>query len=293
MHYSNNFLISFYDKEAVDSNKVGGKAASLGRLYKYFQKFIPSGHSVNSEYVESILKESNGNIELLIEILNNEKYSSKIKKCFSNETYYAVRSSASGEDGKKHSFAGQHESFLAVKGYKNIIHSIAKCMISYYNNRSVLYKKLKNINTDFSFSVLIQDMILSSKSGVLFTCNPIDRSSNEVIINSSYGLCDLVVEGKIIPDTVKFNKKDNSFNYIIGSKKYMNIITVEGIKRIRVPEIKRKVNSLKEFELKSLINLCLEIEKFFQYPVDIEWAISNNHIYIFQARPITNIKEVI
>lgn len=133
-------------------------------------------------------------------------------------------------------------------------------------------------------------MIESEKSGVLFTVNPVNKKENEMQINASFGLGESVVSGRVTADSYIIDKSGNIIEVNIGSKEtqiiYGNKETVE----VSVNSDKRKTRALNDREILELMKCGLEIEKHYGMPMDIEWAIKNDIVYILQARAITTLK---
>ena len=216
-------------------------------------------------------------------------------------TEVAVRSSATSEDSPGASFAGQHDSFLNVKGLDNLIESIKKCYASLYNARAIKYRIDKGFrHEDVSISVGIQTMIRSdlASSGIIFTIDPDSGFKNVLVIQSTYGLGEGIVQGLINPDEhVVFKEsiaKHDIFPVLatkIGSK-HLTIIyrkNGNGTVKTKTDLSKRNQFVLSNSEIQKLSFWAIHIEKYFGMPMDIEWAKDGetNHFYILQARPET------
>lgn len=177
---------------------------------------------------------------------------------------YAIRSSCNLEDNIDNSFAGQFDTYLNVKD-KDINKKVQECFNSINNKNIIDYLNKKNISiTDIKMDVIIQKMIESDYSGVLFTSNP-SGLINESVIVVGKGLGNNIVEDKIDTTTYYYNTTDNIY-YYEGKKDYLNKELIE-----------------------ELINLSNSIKKVFGDYLDIEYAIKNNEIYILQVRPITTL----
>jgi len=143
-------------------------------------------------------------------------------------------------------------------------------------------------------AVIIQKMVNSQISGVLFTINVINNAKNEMLINSTWGLGETITNSSIIPDLIILSKEKFSIiKYIIGEKEKTSILSPEGNSTILIPTRQplKEQYSLNKTELVTLYNLGLKLEKLFNYPQDIEWAIENNVVYTLQSRPITTFRE--
>lgn len=214
---------------------------------------------------------------------------------------FSVRSSANVEDSKEFSFAGQAESYLNNQTLEEILKSIKNCWISLFSPQALLYilqmqKKKKNekkILIDLKMAVIVQQMVDSQISGVLFTVNVLNNSLNQMLINSTWGLGQTVTDSSIIPDLIILNKDPfEIIKIIIGKKEKKSVPNPKGSSTILVdnkPELQNKC-SLNESELYDLYNLGVKLEEYFNYPQDIEWAIKDNILYTLQSRPITSLK---
>lgn len=117
-----------------------------------------------------------------------------------NEPEVAVRSSATAEDLPDASFAGQQDTYLHIKGKENLLKNIKKCWASLWTSRATYYRHVKGFDhMSVLLSVVVQKMVNASKSGVMFTINPINNDPNEIMINASWGLGEAVVSGAVTP----------------------------------------------------------------------------------------------
>ncbi|MFX0059452.1 MAG: PEP/pyruvate-binding domain-containing protein [Candidatus Heimdallarchaeota archaeon] len=303
----------------------GGKGSNLLKLY-HGGFNVPPGFIINSESFKLFLNKSS--IESKISQILSKKYqpkdimqiSNKIQNLFLKakiptiiiteieEAYnktreefgervsLAVRSSANIEDTKEFSFAGQAETYLCNKENQDILDSLKKCWASLFSPQALLYlyqirkKDIEISPLELEMAVIVQKMINSQISGVLFTINVINDNQNEMMINSTWGLGDTVTNNSVIPDLIIINK--NEFNVLkkeIGEKEKTSIPNPKGISTILIPTdlALRKVCSLKDLYIEQLFLIGKKIEDYFQYPQDIEWSIENDIIYILQSRPIT------
>ena len=176
-----------------------------------------------------------------------------------NSHLYAIRSSASNEDGKDKSFAGQYDTFLNVKK-EDIFLNIKKCFCSLYNDNVISYSDDFDI---YGINVIIQVMIDSDYSGVAFTVDPSSESDNYILIEMTEGLGEKLVSGKVIPNKFFVRKETGMIDLKIGE------------------------SSLDEVIFNRLVLEIEKIEKLYKCPMDIEYAIKDRKIYILQARPIT------
>ncbi len=255
--------------DELDKNSVslaGGKGANLGELKKAGFP-VPDGFVISCALYNKIISE------------NGLKGKIKIPKDAEKEilsTYQklggtvAVRSSATAEDSKIASFAGQQDTFLNV-GESALIESVKKCMESLFSPRAISYRAQKNFDErNISIAVIVQKMVDSRKAGVAFSVNPVTGNKGEIVIEAASGLGMQVVGGQIIPDNYIVLKETNKINERRISKEPV----------------------LNDSEIISLSEITKKIERHYNTPQDIEWAIDDSgKIHILQARPVTAISQ--
>lgn len=310
-------ILDFNEIKKEDVLIVGGKGANLGEMTSA-KINVPSGFVITADAYRDFLKVNA--IDSLIEngikksaddekiLLNEaEHFRGKIKsgkfpeqleniireKYFNlgNNTRVAVRSSATAEDLPDASFAGQQETYLNVQGIESVLNGVRNCYASLWGNRAVSYRFHQGYDqTSVSIAVVIQEMIESEKSGVLFTVNPVNKKENEMQINASFGLGESVVSGRVTADSYIIDKSGNIIEVNIGSKETQIIYGYKETVEVSVNSDKRKTRALNDREILELMKCGLEIEKHYGMPMDIEWAIKNDIVYILQARAITTLK---
>lgn len=310
-------ILDFNEIKKEDVLVAGGKGANLGEMTSA-KINVPSGFVITADAYRDFLK-VNG-IDILIEngikksvdderkLLNeSERFRRKIKsgkfpkrlenaireKYFNlgNNIRVAVRSSATAEDLPDASFAGQQETYLNVQGIESVLNAVRNCYASLWGNRAVSYRFHQDYDqTSVSIAVVIQEMIESEKSGILFTVNPVNKKENEMQINASFGLGESVVSGRVTADSYIIDKLGKIAQVNIGSKETQIIYGDKETVEVAVSSDKRKTRVLNDRELLELMKCGLKIEKHYRMPMDIEWAIKNDIVYILQARAITTLK---
>lgn len=217
-------------------------------------QIIKNNNNKNSKEISNLLKEYIEN-----NINEDFKISLKCEK-------YAVRSSSNIEDGKNDSFAGQFDTYLNVKE-NELNNKIICCFKSLYNDNVLDYIFKKNIRPeDLKMNVIIQEMVQSEYSGIIFTANP-QGILNESVIVVGKGLGENIVSDKIMTTSYYYNLNDKLY-YFEGTKDY-----------------------LKREQIENLINISQQITNILGKYLDIEFGIVNNVIYILQARAITTIDD--
>jgi pyruvate,water dikinase len=208
-------------------------------------------------------------------------------------TLVAVRSSATNEDSKTASFAGQQDTFLNVKGEKNLIKAILEGWASLFEPRAIFYRHEEKINQDkVTMSLVIQKMINSESSGVMFTIDPITQDTSSIVIEAIYGLGEYIVQGRVTPDHYEVDK--NTFRISqkkVEPQKIMLRLKNGDNKGMKLGNAQGSQQKLKDEDIVLLAKLGKTIEKHYNYPQDIEWAKEGKTIYIVQTRPVTTIKK--
>ena len=206
----------------------------------------------------------------------------------------AVRSSANAEDLPDLSFAGQQETFLNVRGEEEVIAAVRACWASLWTARAIDYRHQNGIDQNgVAMAVVVQVMVPSAVSGILFTANPATGERSEMVINASFGLGEAVVSGEVTPDTYIVDRATGRRKEtVIGAKEHMTVSAgAQGTRMEDVPPNERDQSSLADDMVKELTDTSLAIEKLYDgVPQDIEWAFSaDGTLSLLQSRPITNL----
>ncbi len=189
-----------------------------------------------------------------------------------NTENVAVRSSATAEDLPEASFAGQQDTFLNVTA-PELLRSVIECWSSLWTSRAIQYRKRNEIDQmAVSIAVVVQEMVDSHTSGVLFTANPVTGNRTETVIDATFGLGEQLVSGKVEPDNYVVDNHSMSIKSIhIGSK--------GGVEE----------QALNEKQILKLSQTGQSIHALYGSPQDIEWAFSQDEISVLQSRPITGL----
>ena len=205
----------------------------------------------------------------------------------------AVRSSANAEDLPDMSFAGQQDTYLNVRGTEEVVAAVQNCWASLWTPRAMSYRHEMGIEHDaVAMAVVVQLMVPSDVSGILFTANPATGERSEMIINASFGLGEAVVGGQVTPDTYTVDRETMAAkDTIIGAKEQKIVADGDqGTKLEDIAEEERGQSSLSDEAIKELVTLALKAEAHFGgVPQDIEWAYSGGKLFMLQSRPITNL----
>jgi pyruvate, water dikinase len=179
----------------------------------------------------------------------------------------AVRSSACAEDSAGASYAGQQETYLNVDGLEAVLGRVVDCWRSFFADRAVFYRQEKGSLDDVAMAVVVQQMVDSRKSGVLFTADPVHGRTDRLVVEAAFGLGEQVVSGEVTPD-----------HYVLDRH--------GAIKRSRV--VAEQV--LTDVECQRLAQLGRHLARLHGCPQDIEWAFDHaGTLFLLQSRPITTL----
>ena len=205
----------------------------------------------------------------------------------------AVRSSATSEDMAGASVAGQHETFLWIKGAASVVEKVRECWSSAFAERSLAYRKARGISQNgVEMAVVVQRMVNSAKSGVMFTLNPSNGDPSKVAIDAAWGLGEAVVSGAVTPDLFLVDKVTLEILTKSPGRKHVKFVVVnDKVEKRQVAKGKYEALCLLDAEVLELARAGKSLEKAFGNPLDIEWAIEDSghgpSIYLLQARPET------
>ena len=209
----------------------------------------------------------------------------------------AVRSSANAEDLPDLSFAGQQETYLNVTGSDAVVAAVRDCWASLWTSQAISYRHQNGIDqASVAMAVVVQIMVPSTVSGILFTANPATGERSEMIINASFGLGEAVVSGQVTPDTYIMDRETmTAKETIIGPKAQQIVADGEHGTRLQdTREDLRGLSSLSDGMLRELVEVALKIEQLNDgLPQDIEWAYAESDngsvLSLLQSRPVTNL----
>ncbi|MFC1700210.1 phosphoenolpyruvate synthase [Patescibacteria group bacterium] len=309
-------ILRFKDIRKYDIPLVGGKGANLGEMINA-KIPVPDGFIVTAKAYYDFIKSTSLKTKILTELQGLDYEDSKklqtaakrirtailaakmpdalaeeIKDAYhklsgENDKYVAVRSSATAEDLPEASFAGQQDTYLNVKGYKDVVKHVQKCWSSLFTARATYYRTTNKFShLKVGIAVPVQLMIQSDFSGVMFSVNPVTNNPYEVSVEAAYGLGQPVVSGELTPD-----------QYIV-SKRTKKITARQIIKQTwqltkagKVP-VSKKYQKKQKLTNKQIVDLAkygMKLEEHYKHPQDIEWGIEDKKIYIVQTRPVTTL----
>ncbi|MGN6274719.1 MAG: phosphoenolpyruvate synthase [Solirubrobacterales bacterium] len=207
----------------------------------------------------------------------------------------AVRSSAIGEDGTELSFAGQHRTLLNVIGSNPVAEAVRACWASAWAADALRYRLTNKLPLSrIEMAVVIQEIVASEVSGVLFTINPATGSEDEFVLSAAYGLGEAVVSGTVDPDTVILDRGSGGVrDQTLGAKEErIDALPDGGCETDAVPWSERIEPALSAAQLRVLHDYGLKLEELMGSPQDIEWAFVEDQLWILQSRPVTSRRRV-
>jgi rifampicin phosphotransferase len=312
---SNNLIWDNAGLGKITEREAGGKGWNLFRL-QHFGFPVPSWFIVSSQVFDQVFGSQKERIQKILDSLDfNDKknldeasgwigqiisqsklaeqfcmeLSTAVDKMFDRGVLVSVRSSVVGEDSKENSFAGQMDSFLNVHP-SQVTETIKKVRASAFSSRALLYRHRKNISlSEISAAVIVQEMVQSVASGVLFTKDPENRK-NQCIISAGFGLGEGVVTNLVETDTYRIDWKSNRISKEVKSKDRRVVLdstNKAGNRLETIPAEMQMMPVLTDKQILRLRDLGVKAERLFGLPQDIEWAgDEKGRIFILQTRPI-------
>lgn len=202
----------------------------------------------------------------------------------------AVRSSATAEDLPDLSFAGQQDTYLNVVGQDNLLNAVLRCWASLWTARAIGYRRRNNISqNEIALAVVVQQMVPSQVSGVLFTANPLTGKRSETVIDATLGLGEALVSGMVEPDHYVVDSTDMTILKKTLGAKALSVRGVEGGGTQVVNESSANIQALPDPVIVELSRLGVKMAQVFGSAQDVEWAWTDERLYILQSRPVTSL----
>lgn len=320
------YLLWFEQMERKDVAIVGGKSSSLGEMTAKTDVPVPYGYATTA-YAYRYFIEQTGlkkkmaallseltdveNTALLRDVCTKLRqaimdeemprdlqeaiaaaYVKLGEKMGEKEPYVAVRSSATAEDLPDASFAGQQDTYLNVRGAEMIIRKVKECYASCFTDRAVYYREKQGFDhLDVALSAVIQMMVFSRASGVMFTVNVANGEDKDVLIESALGLGEYVVQGTVTPDNYLVSKDKLEILEKIVNLQEVKLVRKKGgdVEEVPVPKAEGAAQKLTDDQIRELAGYAVKIEKHYGCYMDMEWGIDerDGKVWILQARPET------
>jgi pyruvate, water dikinase len=203
----------------------------------------------------------------------------------------AVRSSGIGEDAEGTSFAGMNETFTNVAGAEELLRRVVECWASLWRARSIFYRGDKAMTEEPAIAVVVQEMVPSERSGVMFTIDPSTGETGHIVIEAAFGQGEVVVSGQVEPDTYVVDKEGPRLLHVrIGTQRVKIVRGPDGQDlRVELDPSQGSARKLSDDEVLEVARLGLATEAHYGSPQDTEWAMAGGLTYLVQSRPVTAI----
>ncbi len=308
----------FEDIHLADAPLVGGKGANLGEL-THAQLPVPPGfvitsdayhYAVSSAGVEAALAAAIANVkpestadlaraaseaqENLRHLALPDDLVRAILDAYhllGDRVRVAVRSSGTGEDAGDTSFAGMNVTFTNVAGDEALLVAVCNCWASLYGARVISYRITRGLSDVPSMGVVVQEMVPSERSGVMFTADPSTGDTSRVVIEAAFGQGEVVVSGEVEPDTYVLTKDGPTLVHVrVGTKDFKIVRGPDGEDlHVDLAPGEASQRVLSDEEAVDIARLGLATEAHYASPQDTEWAIAGGATYLVQSRPITTL----
>ncbi|MBT3336468.1 MAG: phosphoenolpyruvate synthase [Anaerolineae bacterium] len=327
------FILPFSDINARDLGLVGGKGANLGEMTNAdfpvphgfcvtttaFAAFIATApdaeglyallDTISTDDLDSVREIGERVRQTLLEVPIPNEIADALRYAWQEigaDDAYAVRSSATAEDLPDASFAGQQDTYLNIIGEDALLDAVRRCWVSLFTDRAILYRAQNDFpHREVLLSVVVQKMIMSEKSGTLFTADPLTGHRHTVSIDASFGLGEALVSGLVTPDAYRVDKRTMTIIERQVSEKEVAIFPEKGggTRQEMLDAHKRKQAALTDDQILKLAEMGAKIESHYGSPQDIEWAIApptqpsplrgegkgGGQLYLLQTRPVTSL----
>jgi pyruvate,water dikinase len=208
-----------------------------------------------------------------------------------DDVFVAVRSSATAEDSSTTSFAGMNETFTNVRGDDELLQRVVDCWASLFRERALAYRATQRVAGEPAIAVVVQRMVESEMSGVMFTVDPATGDTDHVVIEAARGLGEVVVGGQVEPDTYVVTKHEPAVVDVrVGTQQFEIVRAADGHDvRVDLDPATGGRRVLDDDALLDLARLAQRVEDHYGSAQDTEWAIERGTIFMVQSRPITTI----
>jgi pyruvate, water dikinase len=316
-------ILWFENYSPADASVLGGKNASLGTLFGAGLP-VPPGFAVSADCYRKALADGGltGQLDALIAAVDprvpasvtaageraraligslvmsgdlagaiRAAYARLCGQCGDGDLPVAVRSSATCEDQPDASFAGEHDTYLWVRGGDSVVTHVLRCWASLFTDRGIAYRIERGYGrASAAMSVGVQQMVRPRAAGVAFTLNPTNGDRSQIAIDASWGFGEAVVGGEVTPDNFLVDKVMGSITRRTISAKTLEYRLVDSDTVIAMPvDAERQcVPCLTDDEILAVARLARRAEKHYRCPQDVEWALeAAGDVLLLQSRPET------
>ena len=308
------------DNRRSTLESVGGKGDSLARLLRAdmpvpggfhvttaaYERFVAENdltsdiraalEKADASKPDALTKASEKIGDLFLQADMPEEVSRDISEAYAgldqDEPAVAVRSSATTEDLPSASFAGQQASSLNVRGEDELLEAVRRCWASLWSARSIAYRQRRGFDHDrAALAVVVQRLVPTEVSGILFTANPVSGARDEVVVNAAWGLGEAIAGGLVTPDSFTLDRTTLTVRERkTGRQEVETVLAERGTTERPLDRERAAQPTLEDAQLARLAQIGIDIEDLFGTPQDIEWAYdAADRFWVLQARPITNL----
>jgi pyruvate, water dikinase len=297
-------VLPFAQSSCTEVRLAGGKGSSLARMAALGLP-VPPGFVVPANALADALPDGGAELRRLAEaqdadgaqaLIRTVELDTELREAVldayaalgPDDVPVAVRSSACAEDSEAASFAGQQETFLHVRGEEQVRARIRDCWASFFSERALFYRSQKGSLADLGMAVVVQRMVAADIAGVLFTCDPVRKRRDRMVVEAVIGLGEAAVSGAVTPDHYVLKRDGQVRKAQVHAQPYA-IVADEGGGVAERPLSPDEGGARKAGDelLAKLARLGDDLEQRVGVPQDIEWAVQDGELYVLQARPVT------
>jgi pyruvate, water dikinase len=300
-------MLSLDDPGCGEVAAAGGKGASLARMAGLGLP-VPPGFVVPADALASSLPDGGAELREVLAsgaspdtteraralVLAAEPVGDVLEAitaaygALGDEPPVAVRSSARAEDSETASYAGQQETYLHVRGLDEVVRRVRDCWASFFSERALFYRARKGSLGDLGIAVVVQRMVAADVAGVLFTCDPVQRRRDRMVVEAVFGLGEAAVSGQVTPDHFVIARDGEVKKSRIAVQPFAVVsATAGGTAERDLSADEGGAPTLDEARLRALARLGDDLERRLGVPQDVEWALADGELYVLQARPVT------
>jgi pyruvate,water dikinase len=322
-------IVWFEHYQPTDAAVLGGKNSSLGTLYMAGLP-VPPGFAVSADCYRKALADGglDGELDALMAAVDvgettsvaaagwraralidsleppaglagaiRDAYARLAQRCGDPDVPVAVRSSATCEDSPDASFAGEHDTYLWIRGADEVVRHVLRCWASLFTDRGIAYRLERGYGrASAAMSVGVQQMVRPRAAGVAFTLNPVNGDRSQIAIDASWGFGEAVVSGEVTPDNFLVDKVMGTITGRTISAKTLEYRLTGGdtVIAVAVEPERQSIPCLADDEIAAVARLARRAEKHYRCPQDVEWAIdgtglkgAEREVVLLQSRPET------
>jgi pyruvate,water dikinase len=297
-------VLAFVEPACLDVAVAGGKGASLARMTS-MGLHVPPGYVIPADALAAALPDGGEELRALAVRQDAEGAQALIRtveldpglrravltaydELGADDVPVAVRSSACAEDSDEASFAGQQETYLHVRGGDDVRARIRDCWASFFSERALFYREQKGSLEDLGMAVVVQRMVDADIAGVLFTCDPVRKRRDRMVVEAVIGLGEAVVSGQVTPDHYVLKRDGQVKKAQVHTQPYAIRTRPDGgVEERELSAEEGSAQKVGQDVLARLARIGDDLEQRMGTPQDIEWAVQGGEIFVLQARPVT------